>query len=271
MKPLNHLVIAIKGAGEMASGIAVRLYAANLQRIYMLDIQEPLAVRRGVSFSEAMYEGDKTVEGVTAVLADGDREIEKIWQRGKIAVTADPSWKTIGLLKPDIIIDAILAKKNLGTSINDAPLVIGLGPGFTAAGDVHLLIETNRGHNLGRIIRKGIAEPNTGVPGEIGGHTTDRVIRAPGKGRFVSRHEIGDDVKPGDLIGSIGEKEVRAGISGIIRGLIRSGTMVFPDLKLGDIDPRGEEHYCHTVSDKSRTISGAVLEGILCVYNDTHQ
>ncbi len=269
MKPINKLVIAIKGAGEMGSGIAVRLYSANLQSIYMLDIQEPLAVRRGVSFSEAMYEGSKTVEGVTAVLADRNREIQKIWKGGKIAVTVDPEWKTIDLMKPDIVIDAILAKKNTGTSIKDAPLVIGLGPGFTAAGDVHMVIETNRGHHLGRIIRKGNAEPNTGVPGEISGHTTDRVIRAPGKGIFVSRHEIGDGVKPGDLIGSVGDKEHHAEISGIIRGLIRSGTMVFSGQKLGDIDPRGEEHYCHTVSDKSRTISGAVLEGILWFYNNT--
>ena len=169
--------------------------------------------------------------------------------------------------QPDVVIDAILAKKNLGTHKNEAPLVIGLGPGFVAKQDVHMVIETNRGHNLGRIITSGSAEPDTGIPGSINGYTEERVLRAPCDGEFNARRSIGDSVKRGDAIGTVAQEPVVAKIDGVIRGLIRSSANVNRGLKIGDIDPRGRVDYCATISEKARAIGGSVLEAILRVYN----
>jgi xanthine dehydrogenase accessory factor len=264
---LSELVIAIKGAGEMASAVAWRLYMANLRRIFMLESDRPLAVRRAVSFCEAVYDGKKEVEGVKALFAPTSDEIKKYWADDKIAVVADPHWRILEKLKADVVVDAILAKKNLGTNLNEAELVIGLGPGFSAGKDVHWVIETNRGHNLGRIITSGAAEPNTGIPGSIGGFAEERVLRAPGVGKFVAQKKIGDYVRQGDIIGRVDKSEVEARIDGVLRGLIRTESRVRQGLKIGDIDPRGEVNYCTTISDKARAISGSVLEAILRVYN----
>jgi xanthine dehydrogenase accessory factor len=264
---LNELVIAIKGAGEMASAVAWRLYMANLRRIFMLETDRPLAVRRVVSFCEAVYDGKKEIEGVKARFAPTSDEIKKCWAEDEIAVVVDPHWRILEKLKTDVIVDAILAKKNLGTNLNEAELVIGLGPGFSVGKDVHWVIETNRGHNLGRIITSGVAEPNTGIPGSIGGYTEERVIRASADGKFQAQKNIGDPVKQGDIIGWVGESEVDARIDGVVRGLIRTESRVRQGLKIGDIDPRGEVGYCYTISDKARAISGSVLEVILRVYN----
>ena len=262
-KPLNQITIGIKGAGEMASAVAWRLYKANLRRILMLEVPMPLAVRRQVSFCEALHTTRQTVEGVTAVQATTPQEIEAAWSDGVVAVAADPQWQLLKACRPDVVIDAILAKRNLGTCLAEAVLVIGLGPGFTAGQDTHLVIETKRGHHLGRIITTGSAQPNTGIPGNIGGYTEKRVLRAPGDGIFNVRQDIGTLVKQNTLIGDVAGTEVRAGIDGVVRGLIRTGSHVSQGLKLGDIDPRGDLSYCATISDKARAIGGSVLEGIL--------
>ena len=268
-------LVVIKGAGEMASGVAHRLHRAGIARICMIEVAAPTSVRRSVSFSEAVYLGKACVEGVTGELAHDVDSVSEITSRRNVAVLVDPEWRSIDSLAPTIVVDAILAKRNLGTTITDADLVIGLGPGFCAGRDVHYVIETNRGHDLGRIIRAGFAAPNTGVPGTISGHSADRVLRAPGKGTFTTNCEIGDIVEAGETIGRVvahtaegttdrsSPRPVQAGVSGVIRGLIRDGTAVASGQKIGDVDPRGEAVYCDTISDKARTISGAVLEIIV--------
>ena len=264
---LSDLVIAIKGAGEMASAVAWRLYRSNIRKVLMLETASPLAVRREVSFCEAVHEGRKTVEGVEALKVDDYDDMRKAWTQGKIAVAIDPEWKLLDRTQANVVIDAILAKKNTGTHVKEAPLVIGLGPGFVAGEDAHLVIETNRGHNLGRIITSGHAEPNTGIPGAIEGYTEERVLRAPCEGLFNTRLSIASQVKSGDAIGTVEGQTILASIDGVIRGLIRSPSNVRRGLKVGDIDPRGRADYCYTISEKARAIAGAVLEAILRVYN----
>lgn len=267
MTQLNEIIIAVKGAGEMASAVAWRLFMSNLRKILMLETDHPLAVRREVSFCEAVHEGEKEVEKVRALRVQKPDELDSCWEKDEIAVVVDPHWQTLKAIQPDVIVDAVLAKKNLGTHMNEAPLVIGLGPGFYAGKDVHLVIETHRGHNLGIIITSGEAEPNTGTPGAIGGFTEERVLRAPGAGQFLSNHNIGDGVKKNEIIGSVAGLEVRPRIDGVLRGLIRPNSQVTHGLKIGDIDPRGEVNFCFTISDKARAISGSVLEAVLRVYN----
>jgi xanthine dehydrogenase accessory factor len=266
---LTDAIIAIKGAGEMASGVAYSLYKANIRRIFMLEIASPLAVRRTVSFCESIHAGSITIEGVQGVVALDQIDILAAWDRGAVAVIPDPDWKSISRIKPDVVIDATLAKINLGTRREEAPLVIGLGPGFEAGDDVHLVIETHRGHDVGRIIEKGAAQPNTGIPGNIGGYTSQRVLRAPCDGRFESKLEIGAMVTDDQVIGKVGDQAVHATLSGVLRGLIRPGTMAKKGLKLGDIDPRGNVDYCYTVSDKARTLGGSVLLAVLSKLNRT--
>ena len=264
---LKELIIAIKGAGEMASAAAWRLYMANLRSIFMMETAMPLAVRREVSFCEAVHRGSKTVEGVEALRASGAERFHSIWDQGKIVVTVDAEWNTLRDMRPDVLVDAILAKKNLGTRTNDAPLVIGLGPGFVAGEDVHCVIETQRGHNLGRIITAGSAEPNTGVPGGVDGIAAERVLRSPADGEFLSSCRIGDYVEKGDAVGRVGDTQVVGRIGGVLRGLIRPGTWVTSGLKIGDIDPRRDVTNCFTISDKARAIAGSVLEAVLRTYN----
>jgi xanthine dehydrogenase accessory factor len=266
-KSLKECVIIIKGAGEMATGLACRLYGANMRRILMLETPSPLAVRRQVSFCEVVHDQLMMVEGIEATLVSDTETLSQAWQNKQVAVRVDPQAASIEQLKPDIIIDATLAKRNLGISINDAPLVIGLGPGFEAGRDCHLVIETNRGHDLGRLIRSGEAEANTGIPGNIGGYTKERVLRSPDTGTFSTEQRIGNQIRSGDIIGRVGDIPVLASIDGVLRGLIRPGSNVSQGLKIGDIDPRGNERYCNTISEKARSIAGAVLEAILSQYN----
>ena len=257
--------IVVKGAGEMASAVAWRLYMANLRRICMLDLDQPLCVRRLVSFCPALELGAAIVEGVRAVAVHDWGGIEAAWETQSIAVVSTSDWERIDpeTPAPDVLIDAILAKRNLGTRRDGAPLVIALGPGFTAGVDCHLVIETNRGHDLGRIIACGSAEPNTGIPGDIAGHTDERVLRAPAAGTFDSQRAIGDSVRRNDVIGQVAGHRVTARLDGMLRGLIRPGTAVSAGLKLGDIDPRAKREHCRTISDKARAIAGAVLEGVM--------
>jgi xanthine dehydrogenase accessory factor len=264
---LSELIVAFKGAGEIASAIAWRLYQANLRRIFMLEIARPLAVRREVSFCEAIEHDRQAVEGVEAIRAASEAAIRKAWSADQIPVCVDPQWDLIAIMQAHVVVDATIAKRNLGTHLDEAPLVIGLGPGFEAGRDVHTLIETNRGHNLGRIILSGSAEPNTGVPGTIGGQSAKRVLRAPCDGHFRALRQIRDMVKAGDTIGEVDGQPVTAAIDGVVRGLIATDIPVTRGLKLGDVDPRGDVSYCGTISDKGRAIGGSVLEAILRVYN----
>lgn len=257
------LTVGIKGAGEMASGVAVRLKNAGFGKIFFMEIDQPLAVRRKVSFCEAVYDGVVTVEGVEAAYSEDQAQMAAAWERGQLSLRIDPSWQSISEVQPDVLIDATIAKRNLGTELTEAPLVIGLGPGFTAPVDVHRVIETMRGHDLGRVIHKGTPLENTGIPGSIDGYTIERVLRAPAAGRFHSLRKIGDQVVAGDVLGSVNSIEIKAGIEGVVRGLLRDNTWVGEKVKIGDIDPRGKVEYCFTVSEKARTLGGAVLEAIL--------
>ena len=266
-KDLHELVVLIRGAGEMASGVAHRLHQSHF-KICMIEIPHPLAVRREVTFSEAIYEGEKEVEGIRAKLISKLEEVELTWEQGAIPILIDPDAKIArNFLKPDVLVDAIMAKKNLGTQVNDAPLVIGLGPGFTAEKDVHIVIETNRGNNLGKMILKGSAEPDTGIPGEIGGYTIERLLRTMKKGVFHPQRSIGERVNKGAVVAVVEDFPVIAKISGVVRGLLRDGVEVKKGMKVGDIDPRGKRELCFTISDKARAIGGGVLEAILYRFN----
>ncbi len=266
MTSLKNLVIAIKGAGEMATGVAWRLHAARF-KIVFTEIEKPMAVRRAVSFCEAVYDGVKTVEGVTTRRVESADEVPAVWEAGDIPLLIDPDMEQARQLKPDVLLEATLAKRNLGTSMNDAPLVIALGPGHTAGRDAHFVIETNRGHNLGRLITEGEAAANTGVPGNIGGFTSERVFRSPAEGVFEPKVRLGDLVEKGQTVAVVAGVEVSAGVSGIVRGLIRPGVRATKGLKIGDVDPRGNREYLETISEKARAIGGSVLEAILRVYN----
>ncbi len=255
-------MILIKGAGDLASGIAVRLAHCGYP-IVMTDLPHPTSIRRSVCFSEAIINETFTVEDVTAEYAHDVTEIKGILSREHIAVLADPEANCIAFLKPNVVVDAILAKRNLGTTIHDAPVVIALGPGFCAGIDCHAVIETMRGHDLGRVILNGPAQPNTGIPGNIGGFTIERVLRAPKDGIFMEIRHIGDLVKKGECVATVDGVPVLSGLDGVIRGLLPSHTPVFQGMKSGDVDPRGVIKNCETVSDKARAIGGGVLEAIL--------
>jgi xanthine dehydrogenase accessory factor len=266
-RKIEEFVILIRGGGEMASGVAHRLHQSHF-KVCMLEIPHPIAVRREVSFCEAIYDGEKEVEGVRSKVISEPDQIDSVWQEGKIPILIDPDGeKTRHFIKPDVLVDAIMAKKNLGTHIKKAALVIGLGPGFYAGKDVHIVVETNRGHDLGRVILKGTAEPDTGIPGHIGGYSVERVLRTMKKGVFRPQKRIGDRVHKGTVVAVVDDFPVMAKISGIVRGLIREGVEVRKGMKVGDIDPRGKREFCFTISDKARAIGGGVLEAILYWFN----
>ena len=254
--------IWIRGAGDLATGIALRLYRSGFD-IIMSDTAVPTTVRRTVAFSPAVYTGETQVEGITGKLCENISMIDTVIESGCIPVIVDPSGEIMKEYKPDIIVDAIIAKTNIGTKITDADIVIGVGPGFEAGVDCHAVVETKRGHNLGRVIWSGSAYPNTGVPGNIGGYTVERIIRATADGVFKAKVNIGDYVKAGDLLAYCDETPVYANIDGIVRGLLQDGVKVKTGMKSGDVDPRAEKEYCFTVSDKASAIGGGVLEAIL--------
>ena len=256
------MLILVKGAGDLATGTAVRLYRAGFQ-VVMTDIAQPTAVRRTVAFSQCIYDGQTTVEGITARKAENRDQVRDILAAGEIPVLVDPQAAILAQLPFMVVVDAILAKKNLGTTISDAPIVLALGPGFTAGTDCHGVIETKRGHDLGRLILEGTAIPNTGVPGDVGGYTKERIIRAPADGPFEPVAQIGQQVNLGDVVAKVNGIPVTAQLTGIVRGMLPAGIPVTAGMKSGDIDPRCEVRHCFTVSDKARAIGGGVLEGIL--------
>ncbi|HMK65543.1 MAG TPA: selenium-dependent molybdenum cofactor biosynthesis protein YqeB, partial [Thermodesulfobacteriota bacterium] len=249
-----------------ASAVAWTLSQCHF-KVALLETEHPLAVRRLVSFCEAVYEGRKMVEGLEAVLVDSTEAFSEIWDSGAIPLLMDPDLNQALDVKPDILVDAILAKTNIGTRLDMASLVVGLGPGFTAGRDVHQVIETNRGHNLGRIIYQGEAEPDTGRPGNIEGFTEERVLRAPVEGIMKTFKDIGDRIKQGESVAEVAGRSIVGEIEGVLRGMIRDGTFVHSGLKVGDIDPRGKPEFCDTISEKARAIAGAVLVGIMTVFN----
>lgn len=272
-------LIVVRGAGDLATGTIHRLKKAGF-RLLVLEAEHPAAIRRQVALSEAVYAGSARVEDVEAVRMDVDLaekknrkellepEMERIWKKDGVPVLVDPAGLSIAALRPAVVVDAILAKKNLGTTKEMAPLVIALGPGFTAGEDVDVVIETKRGHNLGRVIRSGSAVPNTGIPGIIGGYGKERVMHAQAEGILRNVASIGDIVEARAVIAEIetekGTVPVEASLSGLLRGLIRDGYPVTKGFKIADIDPRQEElQNCFTISDKARCIAGSVLE-VIC-------
>lgn len=265
-KRLKDLIILIKGGGEMASGIVLRLVRSGF-RVCITEIPQPLAVRREVSFCEAVFEGRKEIEGLVGRRVSGREDILRTWQNGEMPVLIDPECAIRKIMLPDVLVDAILAKRNTGTALSDAPLVIGLGPGFRAGRDVHVVIETNRGHRLGRVIEEGEAEPDTGIPGDISGYTWERVLRAPAGGRFQGMKKIGDRVTKGEVVAEVGGVPLETRISGVLRGILHDGLTAEPNMKVGDVDPRAAPENCLTVSEKARAIAGGVLEAILMKYN----
>lgn len=253
--------ILIKGAGDLATGIASRLYNSGYQ-ILMTDIAVPLTVRRTVALSRAVYEGKAEVETMTGILVKNMDEAEKVLSDRNIPVIVDEKAEIRKDYQPDVVVDAILAKQNLGTRITDAPLVIGVGPGFTAGEDCHVVVETKRGHYLGQVIRKGSAIPNTGIPGNIGGFTVERIIRATADGIFEPVAKIGDMVEKDQIVAYSGGLENRAKMSGIVRGMLQDHVPVTKNMKCGDIDARCELEHCYTISDKARAVGGGVLEAV---------
>ena len=254
--------VLIRGAGDIASGIALRLYRAHFQ-VVLTDLANPTAIRRTVCFSQAIVNGAATVEQVTARFAQTADETEEILGAGEIPVLADPDCFCLKALKPDVLVDAILAKRNLGTAITDAPIVIGIGPGFTAGVDCHAAVETMRGHTLGRVIYEGSPLPNTAVPGLIGGYAGERVLRAPDDGIFHLLKDIGSVVQERETVGEVNGKPMTCTIGGVLRGVLADGTPVHKGMKSGDVDPRCKVEYCYTASDKALAVGGGVLEAIL--------
>ena len=256
-------MVIVRGGGDIASGVIQKLYRCGF-KVLVLEIENPTCIRRAVSFSEALFEDEIEVEGIKSVRVRNLEEIEDAWKNNKVPVIVDPKGSYINLLKPKAVVDGILAKKNLGTYINMAPITIALGPGFEAGKDVDVVIETNRGHNLGRLIFKGEAQADTGAPANIGGYTKERVIYSPCDGVINNVREIGDIVKKEEPLAYVGDYIVRATIDGVLRGIIRNNSKVCKGLKIADIDPRLEERKnCFTISDKARTIGGGVLEALI--------
>lgn len=258
------MLVVIRGAGDLATGIALRLHRAGYQ-IVMTDLPAPTSIRRTVCFSEAIRLGEMTVEDISARKAETPEEALTLAQSGVVAVLADPAGACIPTLRPGAVVDAILAKKNLGTALTDAPVVIGVGPGFTVGTDCHAAVETMRGHTLGRVIYRGSALPNTSIPGLVGGFAGERVLRAPADGILHQLADIGVTVSEGDVVATVEGQPMRCTISGVLRGILPEGTPVFRGMKAGDVDPRGKREYCDTVSDKALAVGGGVLEAVLAL------
>jgi xanthine dehydrogenase accessory factor len=257
--PLERPVALVKGAGDLATGVAIRLHRAGFA-VAMTEILHPTAVRRTVAFAEVVSDGRAVVEGIEGVLAVDGGAVRELLEAGKIAVIVDPVAAIRLEIAPLLVVDAVMAKRNLGTTLGDAPAVVALGPGFTAGVDAHAVVETGRGHTLGRVITRGQALPDTGVPGEVGGFGEERVLRSPAAGVFEGESEIGAAVAQGEVVGRVGDVRVRAGLDGVLRGLLRSGIEVTPGFKLGDVDPRATRDHCFLVSDKALAVAGGVLE-----------
>lgn len=248
----------VRGGGDLATGVIYRLWRAGF-RTLSLEVETPLVVRRTVSVADAVFNGNCTVDGMPVHFI---RSINEIDAHNGVSIIVDPNAKSIAIMHPDIVVDAIMAKRNIGTTIDMAPLVIAIGPGFTAKKDVHFVVETKRGHYLGHLISEGSAIPNTGVPGMEMGHSTERLLRSPCKGHLKPLKNIGDHVEAGEIVGTVGKCAVYAAISGMLRGLIHPSVLVTRGLKIGDIDPRDEQSHCFSITDKALAVAGGVMEAI---------
>jgi len=255
-------IVIIRGGGDIATGVAHRLHRSGF-KVLVLEIAKPTVIRRTVSFAQAIFDCETVVEGVKALRVNNKEEINRCWEDGNIPVIIDENLNILKEIKADVLVDAILAKKNLGTTKDLAPITIGLGPGFEAGVDVDVVIETNRGHYLGSVIFEGFAEPNSGVPGLINGYGIERVVRSPANGIIRHRLKIGDLVKKDEIIAYVNQVPVKAPIDGVLRGLIMEELEVYEGMKIGDVDPRGVKEYCYSISEKARAIGGGVLEAIL--------
>jgi len=262
MALFSHHLILLKGAGDLGTGVAWRLHKAGFP-VIITELAQPLVVRRTVAFASAMYDGEIAVEGVTAWRAENFDDAKKLLDDGIIPVLADPETRARDYFKPSILIDAIMAKQNTGTHLSDAPFVLALGPGFTPNIDCHAVVETNRGHNLGRVYWTRAAEPNTHTPGEIGGESDKRVLRAPTNGEIREIKRLGDSVIRGEVIARVGDADVIAPFDGVLRGMARAGLKVRTGMKIGDVDPRARREHCFTISDKSLAVGGGALEAVL--------
>lgn len=263
---LNELRILIRGAGDLASAVGWRLRMSGFALI-MTEVERPLAVRRRVAFCEAVWEGSAEVEGVRAFLIQRLEEARTVIERGDIPVLVDPNLDHLQAIAPDVLVDATLAKKNLGIRMGMAPLVVGVGPGFVTGRDVHMVVESKRGHHLGRVLTTGAAAPNTGIPGVVAGYAEERVLRSPADGEFNAKVELGATVSSGQIVAEVNGVPLQSEIDGVVRGLIRPGITVPRGMKVGDVDPRGDRSYVDTVSDKGLAVAGGVLESICRVFN----
>lgn len=262
----NDIVI-VRGGGDLASGTIQKLHRSGF-RVLVLEVAKPTSIRRSVSFGEAVYEGELEIEGITAVHVCSLSEIEEAFRNKKVPVIIDEEGKYISEIKPRIVVDAIIAKRNMGTTKDMADITIALGPGFTAGEDVDVVIETTRGHNLGRLIFDGQAKENTGIPGSIMGYSKERVIHSPSGGIMKNVLNIGAVVEKDEVIAYVGDMKIKATIPGLLRGILRDGSTVTKGFKIADIDPRlSEKSNCYTISDKARSIAGGVLEAVLYMKN----
>lgn len=256
-------IVVVRGAGDIATGAIQKLNRSGF-KVVALEIEKPTSIRRRVCLSEAMYENEFKVEDVVAKRADSYNEIFSILNENKVCIVNDISGEIIKKIKPMAVVDATLCKKNIGTNRSMADITVALGPGYIAGKDVDIVVETNRGHNLGRLIFNGSAAKNTGVPGIIEGFGIERVIYSPCEGNIEIIKDIGSIVEEGETICIVGDKYVRASLTGVIRGMIRNGFYVNKGLKIADIDPRiNQKKNCYLISDKARCIGGAVLESIM--------
>lgn len=263
---LRDVLVAVKGAGDLATGVIHRLKRAGFA-VMATELPRPTVLRRTVAFAEAVTSGQMTVEGITACRVDSIADVRMALANGFVPIVVDPDGITLRQMQPRVLVEATLSKHNSGITMNDAPIVIALGPGYEAGKDAHAVIETNRGHNLGRVYLQGSAEPNTGIPGTIGGYASERLLRAPCTGRLYGVRQIGDQVQAGEVVAIVksneGDTPISAAISGILRGLVHDDLIVSTGMKVGDIDPRAVREHCFTISDKSRAIGGGVLEAVL--------
>jgi len=256
-------IVIVRGGGDVASGVIQKLHRVGF-RVLVLEIAKPTSIRRTVCFSEAIYSDDIILENIAAVYARNKDEILNAWSEENVPIVIDPNGDYIEIFKPSVVVDAIIAKRNTGMNKNLAPITIAVGPGFRAGTDVDIVIESNRGHNLGRLIFKGMAEENTNKPGNIDGFTRERVLYSPCEGVLKTNHNIGDIVKKNEIIATVNKENITAKIDGILRGILGDGTYVTKYFKVGDVDPRiNQISNCYTISDKARAIGGAVLEAVL--------
>ncbi|MFW5790168.1 MAG: selenium-dependent molybdenum cofactor biosynthesis protein YqeB [Bacillota bacterium] len=266
IRNLKDINILLKGGGDLASGIGYRLKRAGFN-LLIIEKPEPTAIRRTVSFASAIYQAEVEIEGVTGKKVMNFKELEKCWNQDKIPVTTTEATDLLAGFNPDIIIDGRMLKEKTDQKIDEARLVIGIGPGFIINQNCNLAVETNRGHHLGRVISEGSTEENTGSPGSVNGFTDERVIHAPEAGVFQSDYQIGQMVKAGEVIGKVNDRFLKTEIAGVLRGLIKPGLKVKAGTKLADVDPRAEKEYCYYISDKALAVAGGVLEAIFYWYN----